>query len=188
MRGPCFRSLADPETLHMPTTIIGVWHAAIFQPAAGWRWWRRLDVARTAVIGDSAADDATEKTGCNAAGNDGARVVMAMPAWRVSIWRRRRAAAFVAIRPIVILRGSRLNAGEQSASRQHSSKDRKHNFLHGRNLQVNWHRSLPVNAGSICHRSSEHAMNAEAHRKTSTDADKTCPVNSFEAAYRSLAH
>jgi len=151
----------------MPSTIIGVWHPAIFKPAARWRWWWGLHIPRSAIIGDGAADDAPQKTGCNTAGDHRARIVMMMPARRITIRRRwrRRSAAIVAIRSIIILSRSGLNAGKQRAGSQHRGEDRKQNFLHGRNLQVSWHRTLPPNARSICHSSAEHAMNAQPIRK-----------------------
>lgn len=55
-------SVADPHAFGVPAAVIGIWNAAVFEPAAwaGRRWW--LVVAGTAVtaVGDCAADQAAD--------------------------------------------------------------------------------------------------------------------------------
>ena len=72
------RSVADANILVMPAAVIGVRHAAVFEPAA-WRW-RLFHVITRAIIavGDRATDQAADDTGSKAAGDNAAVVAVAM--------------------------------------------------------------------------------------------------------------
>jgi hypothetical protein len=82
-------SVADSNLLFVPAVIILIVDRAILEPAT-WlrrrgRWW----CVATITIGERATDDAAEKTGCDATGDDAAIVVMVVLVprrrWRLAI-------------------------------------------------------------------------------------------------------
>ena len=95
-------SVADANLLRMPAIIVLVVNRPVLEPAAGlWRRWRRRRVA-TIVVDQRTANDAAEKTGCDAT-CDNTTVVMVM----MLVPRRRWLAVPVAVilrwRPVILL-------------------------------------------------------------------------------------
>ena len=128
--------MADAQALDMGAAVVGIWHAAIFEPATRWRrWW--LDVTRAIIIDERAADEATDHT-CGQTTSDSGTIVSVMPARWVAVWRWRRAAAIIIpVWPVIkLLCRSGIDSAQKAASGNQSGQDRQNDLLHSGLLRV----------------------------------------------------